>query len=424
MPGEEVVSMGLYLGEKAYLRSSWNILDGFLVFVSLIDIVVSMAGGAKILGVLRVLRLLRTLRPLRVISRAPGLKLVVETLITSLKPIGNIVLICCAFFIIFGILGVQLFKGKFYYCVGFDVKNITNKSDCLAANYRWVHHKYNFDNLGQALMSLFVLASKDGWVNIMYHGLDAVGIDQQEDICVSGVTVSTVVDLQKRIIGGQECRGDERRYHVKLNITNGTHETFCGGSLISNQWILTAAHCWEQEWTTYAVLGVHPGPGTEVQITAPPVIYISNGVCHDIMLLKLPNPTQVQPVPPPRCNDRPSVGDAVQISGYAATTAGPNNVRVIATRPSNNLQCANTTVVDCQRLAELEPRWPHQRLFCGQRAGVDICIGDSGGGVVYKGKIYGVIAFTYDGGYAGREPAGFMNVCEYISWINGVITRQ
>ncbi|KAM9793054.1 voltage-dependent T-type calcium channel subunit alpha-1I [Neosynchiropus ocellatus] len=175
----KVVSMGLYLGETAYLRSSWNILDGFLVFVSLIDIVVSMAGGAKILGVLRVLRLLRTLRPLRVISRAPGLKLVVETLITSLKPIGNIVLICCAFFIIFGILGVQLFKGKFYYCVGFDVKNITNKSDCLAAHYRWVHHKYNFDNLGQALMSLFVLASKDGWVNIMYHGLDAVGIDQQ-----------------------------------------------------------------------------------------------------------------------------------------------------------------------------------------------------------------------------------------------------
>ncbi|XDV36595.1 hypothetical protein PO909_006341, partial [Leuciscus waleckii] len=175
----KVVSKGLYLGDRAYLRSSWNVLDGFLVFVSLIDIVVSMAGGAKILGVLRVLRLLRTLRPLRVISRAPGLKLVVETLITSLKPIGNIVLICCAFFIIFGILGVQLFKGKFFYCVGLDVKNVTNKSDCLSANYRWVHHKYNFDNLGQALMSLFVLASKDGWVNIMYHGLDAVGIDQQ-----------------------------------------------------------------------------------------------------------------------------------------------------------------------------------------------------------------------------------------------------
>lgn len=43
-----------------------------------------------------------------VISRAPGLKLVVETLMSSLKPIGNIVVICCAFFIIFGILGVQV----------------------------------------------------------------------------------------------------------------------------------------------------------------------------------------------------------------------------------------------------------------------------------------------------------------------------
>lgn len=63
--GVQVVSMGLYMGQQAYLRSSWNVLDGFLVFVSLVDIVVSMAGGAKILGVLRVLRLLRTLRPLR-----------------------------------------------------------------------------------------------------------------------------------------------------------------------------------------------------------------------------------------------------------------------------------------------------------------------------------------------------------------------
>uniref|UniRef100_A0A7N8WR05 Voltage-dependent T-type calcium channel subunit alpha-1G-like n=1 Tax=Mastacembelus armatus TaxID=205130 RepID=A0A7N8WR05_9TELE len=177
----KVVAMGLYFGNSVYLQSSWNILDGLLVFVSLVDILVSVAsaGGNRILGILRVLRLLRTLRPLRVISRAPGLKLVVETLITSLRPIGNIVLICCAFFIVFGILGVQLFKGKFFYCDGLDVSNITNKTQCLEAGYRWVRRKYNFDNLGQALMSLFVLSCKDGWVSIMYDGLDAVAVDQQ-----------------------------------------------------------------------------------------------------------------------------------------------------------------------------------------------------------------------------------------------------
>ncbi|XP_075937609.1 voltage-dependent T-type calcium channel subunit alpha-1H [Anarhichas minor] len=177
----KVLALGFCFGKQTYLQSSWNVLDGLLVFVSLVDILVSLAytGGNRILGILRVLRLLRTLRPLRVISRAPGLKLVVETLITSLRPIGNIVLICCAFFIVFGILGVQLFKGKFYHCEGLDMKNITNKSDCQQANYRWIRRKYNFDNLIQALMSLFVLSCKDGWVNIMYDGLDAVGVDQQ-----------------------------------------------------------------------------------------------------------------------------------------------------------------------------------------------------------------------------------------------------
>lgn len=120
------------------------------------------------------------MRPLRVINRAPGLKLVVQTLLSSLKPIGNIVLICCTFFIIFGIFGVQLFKGTFYYCDGDNVKDVKNKSDCLERyGNSWINRKYNFDDLGKALMSLFVLSSRDGWVNIMYTGLDAVGVDIQ-----------------------------------------------------------------------------------------------------------------------------------------------------------------------------------------------------------------------------------------------------
>ena len=44
-------------------------------------------------------------------------------------------------------------------------------------------------------MSLFVLASKDGWVNIMYHGLDAVAIDQQV------MTRTNTTSQQKRHYG-------------------------------------------------------------------------------------------------------------------------------------------------------------------------------------------------------------------------------
>lgn len=62
-----MVALGWCFGEQAYLRSSWNVLDGLLVLISIIDILVSLVSdsGTKILGMLRVLRLLRTLRPLR-----------------------------------------------------------------------------------------------------------------------------------------------------------------------------------------------------------------------------------------------------------------------------------------------------------------------------------------------------------------------
>ncbi|KAF4518090.1 hypothetical protein B566_EDAN007791 [Ephemera danica] len=178
----KVIATGMFYGRDAYFTSGWNIMDGALVLISIIDLLMSVISESspRIFGILRVFRLLRSLRPLRVINRAPGLKLVVQTLLSSLRPIGNIVLICCTFFIIFGILGVQLFKGAFYYCEGPDIKNVRNKTDCLSDKRNaWVNRKYNFDDLGKALMSLFVLSSKDGWVNIMYTGLDAVGVDQQ-----------------------------------------------------------------------------------------------------------------------------------------------------------------------------------------------------------------------------------------------------
>ncbi|KAL3983186.1 Ion transport family protein [Acanthocheilonema viteae] len=179
----KVIANGCLLGKDAYFKDGWNILDGALVIISLTNIVFELfvhIDSPKIFGVIRVLRLLRALRPLRVINRAPGVKLVVMTLISSLKPIGNIVLICCTFFIIFGILGVQLFKGMMFHCVGPNISNVTTKTDCLMdPRNRWVNHRYNFDNLGQALMSLFVLSSKDGWVAIMYQGIDATGVDLQ-----------------------------------------------------------------------------------------------------------------------------------------------------------------------------------------------------------------------------------------------------
>ena len=65
----QVIAKGLVLGKNTYLRTGWNVMDGFLVVISLIDIVISFIADSspRIFGILRVFRLLRTLRPLRLV---------------------------------------------------------------------------------------------------------------------------------------------------------------------------------------------------------------------------------------------------------------------------------------------------------------------------------------------------------------------
>lgn len=84
------MALGFYCGSDAYLRSGWNVLDFSLVVCSIVDtlFVLVSKSSPKILGILRVFRLLRTLRPLRVISRAPGLKLVVQEIVANIGSIN------------------------------------------------------------------------------------------------------------------------------------------------------------------------------------------------------------------------------------------------------------------------------------------------------------------------------------------------
>lgn len=60
------------------------------------------------------------------------------------------------------------------------MSNVTTKADCLAnpAN-KWVNSMYNYDNIFNALFTLFIVATLDGWVDAMYQGIDAVGVDMQ-----------------------------------------------------------------------------------------------------------------------------------------------------------------------------------------------------------------------------------------------------
>ena len=102
----KIISLGLLSTTGAYLKSGWNCLDGFCVSASLIAILGTSSPA------FRVLRMLRVLRPLRLLSKSGGMRIIIDTLFCTMLQIGPVLIVYILFLTIFGILGVQLFKGK------------------------------------------------------------------------------------------------------------------------------------------------------------------------------------------------------------------------------------------------------------------------------------------------------------------------
>ena len=294
----KVIVRGFIAHEGAYLRSAWNVLDFIIVIVGLIAFGIEYSdGSSRDLMAVRALRTFRALRPLRMASRAQGMKVVVNALFSAVPGITNVAFVCLLFYVIFGILGLNLFMGKMYYCgdasniaahlvpesvgvldaamtrawcfrddgahfhycpaktdplyasrnewtsvldlprasgdawtcskttagTGFtaawDVEvsgtigaewtctpgadtvtayasgaeftalaaangagDYAIKSTCEPRAYQtaWVNPRdYDFDNIGHSMLSLFEMATLEGWLEIMYHGADTTEIDLQ-----------------------------------------------------------------------------------------------------------------------------------------------------------------------------------------------------------------------------------------------------
>jgi len=106
------IAFGFAMDHNSYLRESWNQLDCFIVITSLIDAIFSNVN----LPIIKILRLLRILRPLRFISHNSSMKTVVVALLSSMGAIFNVGIVVIAVFLMFAILGVNLFAGKLQYC--------------------------------------------------------------------------------------------------------------------------------------------------------------------------------------------------------------------------------------------------------------------------------------------------------------------
>ncbi|KAJ8963979.1 hypothetical protein NQ314_005238 [Rhamnusium bicolor] len=169
------------LGFHKYFTSFWTLLDFLIVFVSLFSLLIE---ENENLRVLRSLRTLRALRPLRAISRWQGMRIVVNALMYAIPSIFNVLLVCLVFWLIFSIMGVQFFSGKFFKCVDeegerLDTSIVETKWDCDRLNYTWINSKISFDHVGIAYLALFQVATFEGWMEVMADAVDARGVDLQ-----------------------------------------------------------------------------------------------------------------------------------------------------------------------------------------------------------------------------------------------------
>uniref|UniRef100_A0A8C3IRN4 Sodium voltage-gated channel alpha subunit 3 n=1 Tax=Chrysemys picta bellii TaxID=8478 RepID=A0A8C3IRN4_CHRPI len=175
-------------GFQMYFTNAWCWLDFLIVDVSLVSLVANALGYSE-LGAIKSLRTLRALRPLRALSRFEGMRVVVNALIGAIPSIMNVLLVCLIFWLIFSIMGVNLFAGKFYHCVNtttgemFDISDVDNYTQCedlikKNESARWKNVKVNFDNVGAGYLALLQVATFKGWMDIMYAAVDSRDVNQ------------------------------------------------------------------------------------------------------------------------------------------------------------------------------------------------------------------------------------------------------
>ncbi|XP_031337062.1 sodium channel protein para isoform X6 [Photinus pyralis] len=189
----EMLIKWLALGFQKYFTNAWCWLDFVIVMVggngmeeweiycvlqvSLINFIASLCGAGGIQA-FKTMRTLRALRPLRAMSRMQGMRVVVNALVQAIPSIFNVLLVCLIFWLIFAIMGVQLFAGKYFKCVDqnkstLSYEIIPDRNACDTENYTWENSRMNFDHVGKAYLCLFQVATFKGWIQIMNDAIDS-----------------------------------------------------------------------------------------------------------------------------------------------------------------------------------------------------------------------------------------------------------
>uniref|UniRef100_A0A7M5UXY0 Ion transport domain-containing protein n=1 Tax=Clytia hemisphaerica TaxID=252671 RepID=A0A7M5UXY0_9CNID len=197
-----IIANGFVIGQDAYLKSGWNILDFIVVISGAVHIITTFKSDPssnKQTELIKALRAVRVLRPLKLVSGVPSLQVLMKSLIRAMVPLLQILLLVSFVIIIYSIVGLELLCGRFHYaCFNATTQKLVVPISILKVRpcdptgwgrkcndgeicRRAKPHEWSgpndgitsFDNMFLSMLTIFQCITLEGWSDILYYSLDS-----------------------------------------------------------------------------------------------------------------------------------------------------------------------------------------------------------------------------------------------------------
>merc|ERR1712142_378423 len=240
---------------------------------------------------------------------------------------------------------------------------------------------------------------------------------------------------QTRIVGGTVTEVNEYPWQVGL-VGSGGSRPFCGGSVIGDRWVLTAAHCTGSS-SIQVLPGEHDTSSSNDNVVRKNVVrvidhpsYDRSTLDYDFSPLQLDSAIDfasnehIRPVCLPSDDSNTYAGQQATVTGWGTTSSGgstSSTLREVVVQVLSNTECTNKGYTTSDITANM--------ICAGVEAGgKDSCQGDSGGPLVSSGsgdgvtagqnyEQIGVVSWGY-GCAVARYPGVYARTSKVISWIN------
>ncbi|XP_042283142.1 chymotrypsin A-like [Thunnus maccoyii] len=226
------------------------------------------------------------------------------------------------------------------------------------------------------------------------------------------------------IVNGEEAKPHSWPWQAALQLSG----FFCGGSLINQNWVVTAAHCSAREYDL-VVLGAHDlrSSTEDVQVIGVGQVFphpeyndISND--NDIQLIKLARPAQINRHVSPVCvaetRDNFPPGTTCMTTGWGRTSGNAGN-------PATRLQQAALPLLTNSKCSQFFGIT--SKMICAGANGTSSCKGDSGGPLVCQKAgawtLVGVVSFG-SADCNTMTPAVYARVTALRAWIDRTIAAN